>query len=94
MTSSVDRSHVVNLDDDLADRVWEAALDFLVECGIFCLDTGRVIQFSRDEIDQILADAPQEVQLGSGEDAVTRALPSHRRYTPSAQHGRTGWHTR
>ena len=65
-----DRSHVVNLDDGLADRVWAAALDFLSECGIFCLDTGRVIQFSRDEIEHILAEAPQEVLLGSGLDAV------------------------
>ncbi len=65
-----DRSHVVNLDDGLADRVWEAALDFLTECGIFCLDTGRVIRFRRDEIEQILAAAPQEVRLGSGVEAV------------------------
>ena len=66
----LDRSHVVNLDDGLADRVWEAALDFLVTCGIYCLDTGRVIQFNRQEIDRILFEAPEEVQLGSGEDAV------------------------
>jgi methylamine---corrinoid protein Co-methyltransferase len=65
-----DRSHVVNLDDDLADRVWAAALDFLVTCGIFCLDTGRVILFGRDEIEQILMAAPQEVQLGLGRDTV------------------------
>ena len=61
-----DRSHVVNLDDKLADRVWAAALDFLTTCGIYCLDTGRVILFSREEIEQILADAPAEVQLGTG----------------------------
>jgi len=63
-----DRSHVVNLDDALADRVWAAALDFLTTCGIYCLDTGRVILFTRAEIEQILADAPREVQLGSGKD--------------------------
>ena len=66
----LDRSHVVNLDDGLADRVWLAALDFLTSCGIYCLDTGRIILFSRDEIEQILAAAPLEVQLGSGVDAV------------------------
>ncbi len=66
----LDRSHVVNLDDGLADRVWEAALDFLVNCGIYCLDTGRVIQFTHQEIDRILSEAPEEVLLGSGEDAV------------------------
>ena len=71
-----DRTQVVNLDDDLADRVWVAALDFLTDCGIYCLDTGRVIQFSREEIEQILADAPQNVLLGRGKDAV------HERYRP------------
>jgi methylamine--corrinoid protein Co-methyltransferase len=66
----MDRSHVVNLDDGLADRVWEAALDFLVTCGVYCLDTGRVIQFNRQEIETILSEAPEEVLLGSGKDAV------------------------
>lgn len=66
----LDRSHVVNLDDQLADRVWLAALDFLSACGIYCLDTGRIILFSKAEIEQILAGAPSEVQLGSGVDAV------------------------
>jgi len=66
----LDRSHVVNLDDGLADQVWEAALDFLVTCGVYCLDTGRVIQFNRQEIETILSEAPEEVLLGSGKDAV------------------------
>jgi methylamine--corrinoid protein Co-methyltransferase len=66
----LDRSTIVNLDDSLADRVWSAALDFLTDCGIYCLDTGRVIEFSRDEIMQILADAPAQVLLGTGEEAV------------------------
>jgi methylamine---corrinoid protein Co-methyltransferase len=65
-----DRSRLVNLDDDLADRVWAAALDFLTVCGIYCLDTGRVIHFSREEIEQILTAAPQEVWLGMGADTV------------------------
>ncbi len=65
-----DRSHVVNLDDGLADRVWSAALDFLASCGVYCIDTGRVIRFSREEIEQILNDAPREVRLGAGSDAV------------------------
>jgi methylamine--corrinoid protein Co-methyltransferase len=72
----LDRSHVVNLDDALADRVWEAALEFLSSCGIYCLDTGRVIMFSRVEIEQILSEAPQEVWLGSGKDRVRERFRS------------------
>lgn len=69
----IDKSHAVNLDDNLADRVWEAALDFLTTCGIYCLDTGRVILFDRSEIEQILSAAPADVQLGSGKDTVREA---------------------
>jgi methylamine--corrinoid protein Co-methyltransferase len=65
-----DRSHLINQDDDLADRVWAAALDFLAGCGIYCLDTGRVIYFDREEIEAILQAAPQEAQLGCGKDTV------------------------
>jgi len=64
----VDPNHVVNLDDDLADRVWQAALDFLAGCGVYSKDTGRVIQHSRTEIERILRDAPSEVWLGEGTD--------------------------
>lgn len=65
----VDRTHVVNLDDALADRVWQAALDFLSGCGVYCQSTNRSIRYSRKEIEQILRDAPSEVLLGEGTDA-------------------------
>lgn len=38
-------------DDDLADRVWEAGIEFLVETGLYCVDTERRIIFTRDEIE-------------------------------------------
>lgn len=36
--------------DTIADKVYEAAVDFLVEAGAYCPDTGRIIQFSREEV--------------------------------------------
>jgi methylamine--corrinoid protein Co-methyltransferase len=66
----VGKDHLVNLDDGLADRVWEAAIDFLAECGVYNMSTGRVILHNRDEILRILNDAPPEVLLGAGTDAV------------------------
>lgn len=65
----IDSEHIVNQDDELADRVWEAALDFLAECGVFCTSTGRIIEFSRGEIEEILRFAPGEVLIGEGTDA-------------------------
>ena len=41
-----DPQNPVPADDDLADRVWEAAMEFLVETGVYCLDTERRILFT------------------------------------------------
>lgn len=66
----VDKDRIVNFDDDLADRVWDAALDFLASCGVYCQNTGRVILHSREEIETILKKAPDNVWIGAGTDAI------------------------
>lgn len=67
---TVNTNNIINLDDDLADRIWSAALDFLVECGVYSKDSNRVILHSEDEIKSLLKDAPSEVLLGEGRDAI------------------------
>jgi len=57
-------------DDDLADRVFEAGLQLLVDVGAYHLDTQRVIRFSRAEILDALRQAPSELYLGEGRDMV------------------------
>ena len=42
-----DPENPVPADDDLADRVWEAGMEFLEETGVYCVDTERRILFSR-----------------------------------------------
>ncbi len=64
-----DKNHIIQQDDAMIDRVWEAAMDFLVECGIYNTDTERLIQFSRKEIEAVLEQSPSEVIIGTGEDA-------------------------
>ena len=79
-----DSEIIVNQDDQLADRVWAAAIDFLVTCGVYCQSTGRVILHTKEEIETYLKDAPSQVLLGRGTDACleerarwkTRAYPS------------------
>jgi methylamine--corrinoid protein Co-methyltransferase len=66
----VTKEHIINFDDDLADRVWEAAIDFLASCGVYCQNTSRLILYSKDEIRAILNSAPENVWLGEGKDAV------------------------
>jgi methylamine--corrinoid protein Co-methyltransferase len=62
--------HIINQDDDLADRTWQAALDFLAACGVYNQSTARVIHYSQAELLGALADAPDQVWLGSGAEAV------------------------
>lgn len=58
-----------NLDDSVPERALRAAVDFLVEQGIYCLTTGRVLQFTEAEVQQAIAEAPREVIVGEGRDA-------------------------
>ena len=62
--------HIINQDDELADRTWQAALDFLAACGVYSQSTGRVILYSQKELLSGLSSAPDQVWLGSGTDAV------------------------
>ncbi len=62
--------HIINHDDELADRTWQAAIDFLATCGVYNKSTGRVILHSQKEILGALSVAPDQVWLGSGTDAV------------------------
>jgi hypothetical protein len=55
-------------DDGLADRVFDAAVDFLEQAGGYCPDTKRKIEFSRDEILAARTGHP-ECRVGHGDDA-------------------------
>jgi methylamine--corrinoid protein Co-methyltransferase len=63
-------------DNDLADRLWEAGKALIVETGVFCVDSERVIEFTSADLEQALKDAPRSVTLGEGHDA--RAFPIRR----------------
>ena len=63
------KDHIIQQDDALIDRAFEAGLDFLVECGVYNRSTGRLIKFSRDEILTTLQSAPSGITIGEGADA-------------------------
>ncbi len=56
----------VPADDDLADRLFEAAVEFVVRTGVYCDDTNRVIQFERDEIKDAIENLPAGSYFGEG----------------------------
>lgn len=66
-----DRQTIVNSDDDLADRVFQAAVDLLAEAGAYCPDTNRVMEFSRAEILRSAEQAPKAARFGEGREAKT-----------------------
>jgi len=68
-----DPENPVPADDELADRVWAAAMEFLCETGAYCLDTERRILFTREEIEGALEMGPRGSVFGEGKDA--KAMP-------------------
>src|SRR4030066_1911417 len=63
------KDNIIQQDDALIDRAFEAGLDFLIECGVYNRSTGRLIKFSREEIFEVLQAAPSEITIGEGPDA-------------------------
>ena len=63
-----DLENPVNRDDALADAVYSAAVDLLAEVGLYCTDTQRVIEFTREEILTAVREAPGACWFGEGHD--------------------------
>ena len=62
--------NVCPADDKMADAVWEAGLQLFLECGVYHLNTQRVIKFDRGEVLAALRQLPEELHLGEGKDTV------------------------
>lgn len=60
-------------DDDLADRVFQAALDLYTKVGSYCIDSNRTIRFTREEILEGLCNYNKQGFFGQGIDA--KAFP-------------------
>jgi len=65
-----DPEQVVPADDGLADRLYHAGLDLFLQLGVYCRDTGRVMEFTRDEVEWVLRHAPRSVTYGQGRDVA------------------------
>jgi len=65
-----DRSQIICRDNAMIDAVWQAGIDFLVEKGIYCFDTRRVIEFTEEEVKETIRGIPKTFIIGEGKDAV------------------------
>lgn len=62
------------VDDETADKVYKAGVDLLAEVGVFHMDTERVVQFTKEEIEQIARERrenPGKHKFGFGKDEIT-----------------------
>lgn len=71
-----DKARIIQQDDELNDRLWQAGLDFFEQSGVYCTSTSRRIMFTRREIEEALKWAPAAVVIGEGREARTER---HRR---------------
>lgn len=58
----------INTDDSLADAAWQAAVEFVIDMGCFCLDRERVIKFTEEEVKEAIRSMQKEVVMGEGKD--------------------------
>jgi len=61
-----DPENPIPSDNDLADRVFKAGVEFYANVGTYCVDTERIIRFSKEEIKEALVTAPYLLYLGRG----------------------------
>jgi methylamine--corrinoid protein Co-methyltransferase len=58
-------------DPGMADAIFEAGLELLVEVGLYCKDTKRIVKFTEQEIREVIRTRKSEVTLGKDRDAIT-----------------------
>ncbi|UCE45009.1 MAG: monomethylamine:corrinoid methyltransferase [Methanobacteriota archaeon] len=63
-----DPDNPIPADNSLADDLFEAGLELLVDVGAFCLDSSRVISYTESEVREGLRNAPSKVFFGEGRD--------------------------
>ena len=61
----------VMIDPGMADAVFQAGMELLLEVGLYCKNTRRIIKFTQEEIQEAIATAKHEVTLGHGRQAIT-----------------------
>jgi len=64
-----DKDNPVPDDDEAADNLFNAAVEFLKEVGVYCQDTNRVMEFSEEEIKYSIRNVKTECKAGDGVEA-------------------------
>jgi len=68
LMGAFDSKNPVNTDDGLASDFFRAASELAVECGRICLDTGRVIRVTQEELKDAIRNSPSAISVGTSKD--------------------------
>jgi len=79
------------VDNAYADSIFEAAVDFLSETGLYCVSRNRVMGFTEEEVREAVREAPGKVPVGAGRDY--RVLKSREVEDPSPPSILAGGHS-
>jgi methylamine--corrinoid protein Co-methyltransferase len=60
----------LDVSGDLADRVYQAGVEFFLDMGTYCTTTRRVIKLTERELQAEIVSCPDQLELGQGEDRV------------------------
>ena len=60
----------INTDDEMADRCFQAGKELFINTGLYSMNSRRVVQFSRREVDDALRFTRAQVAMGTGKDQV------------------------
>ncbi len=85
------KNQFVPTDKDMMGNLFKAGFEMLLECGIYCTDTKRIVKYTEDEIWNAINNVQKKFVLGTGRDSVTvkkRKVGSKRK--PIVQGGPTG----
>lgn len=66
-----DPDEPVMTDPELADAIFQAGMELLLEVGLYCKNTRRIVKFTREEITEAICTARHEVTLGQDRQAIT-----------------------
>jgi len=68
LIDTFDSKNPINTDDGLASDFFRAASELAVECGRICLDSGRVIRVTQEELKDAIRNAPPTIAVGASKD--------------------------
>jgi methylamine--corrinoid protein Co-methyltransferase len=87
----MDKAVMVPTDPALINKLYKAGLEMLVECGVYVINTGRVIKYTEEEVLLGVATAPKECMIGEGLHGRRMSYRSHKDTRPPlVQGGPTG----